>query len=655
MVKYFYPFSAIVAQNNVKESLIYNLINPLIGGVLLSGQKGTAKSTMVRSLSDLIPSTSVINLPLNITEDMLIGTIDIKTAMQEGRRSFQYGMLEKVNGNILYVDEVNLLSNTIVNSLLDVSQSGVNRVEREGISFCHKSQFILVGTMNPEEGKIRPEFLDRFGLYVEVKGSIDKYERKEIIKRRLEFETDPERFIEKYRVQSQTLAKKIVKAKDNLSNVMVSGDVLDLAINFAKQANCVGHRGDLVIVHTAKAIAAYEGRDYIALEDVKKAAMLALPHRTRQLSEDQVQSSSEYDSENNEQDVEEQGDEKQDIKENNQEEINENQQDLNRNPNESSSDDQDNNHDSEQPDDIEDDISDGETLSNEMPSMDDEIIEGEEVYHIKDIDVTPMDKLERRGSGRRSKTRSGTKKGRYVGYRIPKNDYSDIAFDATIRAAAPYQTIRENNGMAFTINKNDIRVKTRENRVGTTILFVVDASGSMGADKRMKETKEAVLSLLFDAYQKRDNVGLIAFRKEGAEVLLNFTRSVDLAQKQLQKMATGGRTPLFAGLSMAWQIIKTQKLKEPDMLPLIVLVTDGRANYSEYGEDPVEEAIKASANIAHNNIPSIVIDTENNFLSLEIAKQIALAMNANYFKIQDLKAEEIQKLVRDFNPLDNVI
>lgn len=649
MVKYLYPFSAIVAQNNVKESLIYNLINPLIGGVLLSGQKGTAKSTMVRSLSNLISSISVVNLPLNITEDMLIGTIDIKTAMQEGKRSFQYGILEKVNGNILYVDEVNLLSNTIVNSLLDVSQSGVNRVEREGISFCHKSQFVLVGTMNPEEGKIRPEFLDRFGLYVEVKGSIDKYERKEIIKRRLEFETDPEKFIEKYRIQSETLAKKIVKAKDNLSNVMVSEDVLNLAINFAKQANCVGHRGDLVIVHTAKAIAAYEGRDYINLEDVKKAAMLALPHRTRQLSEDQVQSSSEYDSKNNEQDVEEQGDEKEDIKENNQEDINENQQDLNQIHNESDFDDEDNNHDSEE------NLSDAETSLNEMPSMDDEIIEGEEVYHIKDIDVTPMDKLERRGSGRRSKTRSGTKKGRYVGYRIPKNDYSDIAFDATIRAAAPYQTIRENNGMAFTINKNDIRVKIRENRVGTTILFVVDASGSMGADKRMKETKEAVLSLLFDAYQKRDNVGLIAFRKEGAEVLLNFTRSVDLAQKQLQKMATGGRTPLFAGLSMAWQIIKTQKLKEPDMLPLIVLVTDGRANYSEYGEDPVEEAIKASINIAHNNIPAIVIDTENNFLSLEIAKQVAFAMNANYFKIQDLKAEEIQKLVRDFNPLDSVI
>lgn len=280
--RYVFPYSAVVGQENVKKALILNVINPLIGGVLISGEKGTAKSTLVRGLAALIPDMKVVELPLNVTEDRLVGSIDLERAIKDGKKSFAPGILKEANGNILYVDEVNLLSEHIINCLLEVSASGVNVVEREGISCSHPASFILVGTMNPEEGRLRPQFLDRFGLFTEVYGAKELYERKEIIKRRLEYEKDPERYLKQWEEETYNLMCKILEARDAITRCKVSDNVIKLAAEISEEANCAGHRAELTMMETAKALAALDGRLYVTLEDIKEAAEFSLPHRMRE-------------------------------------------------------------------------------------------------------------------------------------------------------------------------------------------------------------------------------------------------------------------------------------------------------------------------------------------------------------------------------------
>lgn len=599
-----YPFAAVIAQEKVKKALILNVINPSIGGVLISGEKGTAKSTLVRGLAQLMKDMEVIDLPLNVTEDRLIGSIDMEKALTQGERSFEPGILKEANGNILYVDEVNLLSEHIVNCLLEVSASGVNHVEREGISFQHDSKFVLVGTMNPEEGNLRSQFLDRFGLYLEVKGSRDIIERKEIIKRRLKYEENPLEYISIWKDESDNLLKKILKAKEYLLKVEVSDSIMKLAAEIAKEANCAGHRAELVIIETAKAIAAFENRKNIIVSDIKEAAELALPHRMREFPPEMDES------QENEQEPEE------DNGEDNSEE---------------------NNNTMENHDEPCDNFEEGYDIIDDIGR----------IFTAKSLNIQTMDRKKRKGSGKRSKTKTDLVQGRYIRYSFPREKVRDIAFDATLRAAAPYQKLREKNGLAVAIDKSDFREKVREKRTGSTILFIVDASGSMGAKKRMAAVKGAVVSLLTDAYQKRDKVGMIAFRKKDAEVLLGITRSVDLAQKSLKTLPTGGKTPLAAGLSKGYEILKAAKKKDADMVPVIVLVSDGKANSSIKGGDAFQEAINMANIISEEGIQSIVIDTEQDFIKLGLAKEIAQTMNAKYYKLEELEAGEIAGAVRD--------
>ncbi len=611
-----FPFSAIVGQEQAKQALIYGAVNPGIGGVLLCGQKGCAKSTLVRALANL-NGLKVVDLPLNITEDMLIGMIDLEDAIRFGRKTFEGGLLHRAHGNILYVDEVNLLSDTIINGLLDVMQSGVNRVERDGLSYTHPSEFLLVGSMNPEESPLRVHFLDRFGLYVEMKGSHSHEQRKAVIKQRLAFEADTVDFFNRYHQQDQELAEKIKAARKNLPFVQVTEPAIHLAIKLAKTAHAAGHRAEIVMIETALAIAALNGLDAITEENVKQAAPFVLPHRIRESQPQPLQS----------QDQSHQPQEP--LEENQQPAENDPSQAIQLEPTPA---------DSSLPKENEN------TLSQE--SVDDPIVQGQEIYAVHDLTVTPLDHTQRKGSGRRSKTASGTSRGRYIGFEMPKDLNQDIALDATLRVAAIHQHNRQKNGMAVNIQKSDIRTKKRENRIGTTIIFAVDASGSMGAKMRMVATKEAILSLLFDAYQKRDQVGMVTFRKDRAEILLPVTRSIDLAQKRLQQLPTGGRTPLSKGLFLSWQMIIARRLKDADMLPLLVLITDGKANNSYDNLDPVKDALAVATRIRNHRIPAIVIDTEKGPFLLGIAQEIADHMKAQYFKIDQLRSEVIGELVR---------
>ena len=627
MVDTRYPFAAIVGQSKVKNALLYNLINPKIGGVLLCGEKGTAKSTIVRGLAALT-NQQVVDLPLNITEDMLVGSIDFERAVHDGIRSFSGGVLSRADGNILYVDEVNLLPDSIVSTLICTASSGENMVEREGVSHWHKCEFVLIGTMNPEEGKLRPQFLDRFGLYVDVVGEHDLSVRTDIIRKRMEYERDRYDFCKKWEKETLLLQNKILRAKKLLALIRVEDSIRTLAARYAQHAGCEGNRCELVLIQTAAAVAAWNGREHINTDDMKEAAVYVLPHRRKekQLQEEpQREGNQQKDSEKNKQ----------------------NQQNPQDHTNQS------NNTAPWSPQMEEQDGNDGEEMDVPPPQQSDgaapeeQLVTGEDVQLIAAIPTIPRDRLFRQGSGRRSKTKSGSSKGRYAGFtQNPKPHQKDLALDATLRAAAPYQQFRDHSVCAVALNDSDLRYKVRENHVGATIVFVVDASGSMGANKRMKETKEAILSMLLDSYQKRDKIGLVAFRQDGAQTLLDITNSVDLAEKKLQALPTGGRTPLASGLYRAWQLLRARKLKDPDMLPMIVLVTDGRANRSMWTDDPIGDALKAAELIHQDGIHAVVIDTERDFISLHIAQQVAAVMKATYHKVDALKAHQLKSIVK---------
>lgn len=622
-----YPFAAIVGQENVKNALLYNLIEPRIGGVLLCGEKGTAKSTIVRGMAALT-NQSVVDLPLSITEDMLVGAIDFERAVKEGVREFSGGLLERAHENILYVDEVNLLPDGIVSTLICAAASGENLVEREGISYRHDSRFVLVGTMNPEEGKLRPQFLDRFGLYVDVVGEPDLEIRTEIIRRRMEYERNPVTFCRAWQAESENLRRRVLRAWELVELVEVDASVRSLAAKYAQQAGAEGNRCEVVLIRTAAAVATWNGRDYITADDLKEAAVYVLPHRRRQElppMEEPPQPPPEEpkqdESENREEQAPEEPREQPPKQEQNYEEQNGN---------------------------------DGEEIDTPPPELsegggseEEQLVEGEEVALLSLIPSIPRDRILRQGSGRRSKTKSGANKGRYASFTAhPTPRQHDLALDATLRVAAPYQSSRDHTDCAVALTDSDLRFKVREDHVGATIVFAVDASGSMGAQKRMKAAKEAILSMLLDSYQKRDRIGLVAFRKEGAETLLDITASVDLAQKKLQQLPTGGRTPLAAGLYQSWQLLKARRLKDPEMLPMLVLVTDGRANKSLWTEDPVNDALRAAQLIRQDHIHTVVVDTEKDFISLHIARQLADAMEAAYYKVDDLKAEQLQTIVK---------
>ncbi|SHJ18693.1 magnesium chelatase subunit D family protein [Lutispora thermophila] len=633
---YVFPFAAIIGQEKAKKALLLNLINPKIGGVLLSGEKGTAKSTLVRGMAVLMKGMKVINLPLNTTEDRLIGTIDIEKTITQGRRSFQPGILKEAHGNILYVDEVNLLSEHLVNCILQVASSGLNKVEREGISVVHPCQFVLVGTMNPEEGNIRSQFLDRFGLFVEIKGCEDLYERKEIIKRRLEYERSPLDFIEKWRLETDVLSQQIKAAKKYLSKVQVSDNVMKLAAELAKEANCAGHRAELVIIETARAIAAYEKRSNISVGHIKEAAEYTLPHRKREKTTKQELPPETPEMEEQKESNEQQSKQPEEYEPSDQaEQEEESEAEQQEDPNTLEP---------KQQEDGNSEVKDKKEENDEMSI--DQIDDIGRTFIVKNLDIKAIDRKKRKGEGKRIRTKTDAKKGQYIRYKIPKNKLQDIAFDATLRAAAPYQAIREKKGLAITIDNSDFREKVREKRTGSTIIFIVDASGSMGAKKRMSAVKGAIVSLLTDAYQKRDKVGLIAFRKKEADVLLNITRSVDMAEKCLKTLPTGGKTPLSAGLFKGYEVIRTAQKKNPDMLPIIVLVSDGRTNASINGGDPFEEAMEIAKKIRMEGIRSIVVDTEQGFIKLGIAKDIANALGALYCKLEELEGEQLAEAVR---------
>lgn len=632
-----YPFAAIVGQEQAKRAVLAALVNPRAGGLLIGGSKGSAKTLLVRSSSALLGKQQLINLPLNITEDMLFGSIDIEYAVSKGVKRFAPGLLSRANGNIIYIDEANLLRSELLTAVLDTAASGINCVERDGISYSEQLQFTVIGSMNPEEGTLPSHILDRFGMYVDVQGSKEISERVEIMHRILQFEQNLQSFCNTYAKETDDLKKQLEKAQELLAEVNITEAMMTLAAQMCAQAFCAGHRAEIYLLETARALAALAGRTYILPQDMDDAAQLVLVHRMRKPPEQQEEQQENTEQEPEEDNLENQDDESQD-----------NDDDDCQLPPPPSNEDEDNGQD--------DDDDDNEREDEDNPPDENQLAPEERIADIDKHFKMPKMLLDlgknraiRRGSGKRSTTRTDYKQGRYVRAELPKGKVEDLAFDATIRAAAPMQKLREDNGCALNIKSEDMRQKVREKRIGNTFLFAVDASGSMGARERMRAVKGAIFYMLQEAYQKRDRVGMIAFRRQAAELLLPITRSVDMAQKCLAQMPTGGKTPLADGLSKALLILSLLNKRDKEMEPVLILLTDGRANAVAEGDDPIASALKMAEKIREAKITALVIDTESGFIKLGLAKKIAAAMGASYYTLQNLSKDDIIHIVKNID------
>lgn len=669
MFKKIYPFAAIVGQEELKLALLLNAVNPKIGGVLIRGEKGTAKSTTVRALAALLPEIRVVagcpyfcdpddedrmcerckgkapvhkiqrrrirvlTLPLNATEDRVAGGIDFSLAVKEGKRAVLPGLLAEANRSILYVDEVNLLDDHIVDIILDAAASGENRIEREGISFRHPASFILVGTMNPEEGELRPQFLDRFGLCVDIAAETGIEQRVELIKRRESFDLDPKEFLKGFEKENARTSERILSARDHLNAVRLPKHLRTFISELCTGNLVAGHRADLVMEQAARAHAALLQRFEVTADDIAKVAPFVIVHRRRDAAPP-PQPDQPKDEPPEDKNKSEQGPPPETEKPDNRPDAQpESVTDEGSRPSGDQPGDADKTDSVEQP---------GEKASSEQ------IFEVGATFAVKKI-VSPRDRIYRRGSGRRSRTRVSLKQGRYI-KSMHGNRSGDIALDATLRAAAPYQLKRKReNGLVVVLKKEDIREKVREKRIGNFLLFVVDASGSMGARGRMAASKGAIMSLLLDAYQKRDKVAMISFRQKGADLNLPPTSSVEMAGKLLAEMPVGGRTPLSAGLAAAHEQVRNHLLRDPAARPIVIIITDGKSNVAMGDQKPVEEAFDFAGKMgADPRVIYIVVDTEETGLvTFGLAAQLARVFNARYFKIEELKADQLVNIIKE--------
>ncbi|MBM9520795.1 magnesium chelatase subunit D family protein [Desulforhopalus vacuolatus] len=645
-----YPFTALVGQEELKLGLLLNIVNPAVGGVVIRGEKGTAKSTAVRGLAELMSGAEgkpmpLINLPLNATEDMLAGSIDFQAALRRGEVVLQPGLMARADGGILYVDEVNLLDDHLVDIILDTAASGMNTVEREGISSRQNASFVLIGTMNPEEGELRPQLLDRFGLCVEMAGLEDIDLRVELLQRREAFDSAPQSFAGQYAQQSEQERQRILAARKKVQKLRLTSQQRGFIAELTRNNNVAGHRADLVLEQAAIACAALEGSGAVKLSHISRVAPLVLAHRMREAGEAPPEpppppeaEAEESSAEQNEQQTENDSPEnREEPQQSGQKEQGEAQEERREDSSEQG----------------EDENSADEHEREPHAPGGELIFEVGIPFKVKSI-VSPKDRQARRGSGRRSRSRVLQKQGRYVKAAMAGGAgvEGDLALDATLRAAAPWQKSRRArcgaSQLAIRLEPGDIRFKVREKRLGNLLLFVVDGSGSMGARGRMTASKGAIMSLLLDAYQKRDKVAMVSFRGREAVVNLPVTSSVELAGKMLAEMPVGGRTPLSAGLVKGYEVVRNLLVREPAARPIVIILTDGKANVSLGREKPVREMERLAAALQREERAHyIVVDLEEEGpVNFQLAHRLAGLLGAEYFKTGDLQAEELVKIVR---------
>jgi len=667
----------------MKLSLILNVIDPKIGGVMILGDRGTGKTTTIRAVTDLLPqlecvaddsynsspteeelmslevrrrklagealptyfkTVPMIDLPLGATEDRVLGSLDFSRTIANIGNSASNdvpakpilapGLLAAANRGILYIDEVNLLPPHLVDVLLDAAAMGVNTIQREGITKKHPAEFLLIGTMNPEEGDLRPQLVDRFGLCANVNAPFDPKIRAEVVRQRMAFERDPKSFQARWSDAQLKLAEQIKTAQELLEQTTLEDSLLELISQICIEFQVASLRADITLCKTAAALAAWQGMTVVNKEHIRQAAPWVLAHRSQKpFGQDQQHQQQQKQQENdrdqrlhqimNDSSPE---DERKENEENSQEEGEESQgQDQ-----QAENGDQDPNNTNEQL----------HTFTASKPQQ------------IKKLKINKPQHGQA-GSGRRNKLTNAPKNGTYVRARSTDQPV-DIALDATLRAAAV-------NGV-HPVTKQPIirpenwRTKVRHATTDTVILFVVDASGSMAARKRMEAVKGAVLALLTDAYQQRDRVGVISFRGVQAEMLLEPTRSTELASKSLQRLPTGGRTPLAHALWLAHETVQRLQRKEPDQEVLLLVLSDGKANVPLPGgtnpnANPLGDAWTQTKEAAIRlaglkKISGLILDTEAGQVRIGRAKELADLLGAGYMLLDDLTADGLVHTVR---------
>ncbi|RLP84374.1 VWA domain-containing protein, partial [Micromonospora sp. BL4] len=722
-----YPFSAVLGMADMRLALLLNAVSPAIGGVLVRGEKGTAKSTAVRALAALLPPVRrvagcrfgcdpaepdpacpdgphpagaaaetrparLVELPVGAAEDRVVGSLDLEKALGEGVRAFEPGLLAAAHRGVLYVDEVNLLHDHLVDLLLDAAAMGRSHVEREGVSVSHAARFLLVGTMNPEEGELRPQLLDRFGLTVEVGASRDPEVRVEVVRRRLAADADPAGFAARWADADAEVAAQVATARRRLAGVRLPDAALRQIAEVCAAFDVDGMRADIVTARTALAHAAWHGRDRVTIDDVRVAARLALPHRRRRdpfdtpgLDEKRLDEALQRAQDAHPDDPDDDGPRDGGPDGSGPDGGGPGGGPGGQGPDGSGPDGR--GPDGRGPDGRDRDGSgsdpsggagrgqqpqgpasgvderatgDAERGSGAEPAATGAGPDGSGEARSDDSPGGPRQRAGRGGPdgdddqgrsgaggqpvavprgglkarvltapgvgdgvpGRRSRARTG--RGRTTGSRLPAGEVGALHLPATIRAAAPHQASRGRRTGPLRLRPRDVRAAVREGREGNLVLFVVDASGSMGARQRMTTVKDAVLALLTDAYQRRDKVAVIAFRGTGARTLLPATSSVLAASTRLAELPTGGRTPLAEGLLAAADLLRVERLRDPKRRPLVLIVTDGRATA---GNRPLDRAAGAAAVLAATGAPCVVVDCESGPVRLHLARRLATQLN----------------------------
>jgi len=609
-----YPFSAIVGQDEMKLALMLVGINPKIGGVLVSGVRGSGKSSAARGLANLLPPirvnsacpfgcdpdepcgqcsgaqveerpTPFVPLPLGATEDRVLGTIDLEKAVRRGEKHFEPGLLARVNRGVLYVDEVNLLPDHLVDILLDVAVSGVNVVEREGISVRHPARFILIGTMNPEEGELRPQLLDRFGLSVEVKNLHDPVRRAEVARRTIVFESDPEACIRAWAGEESRLRERIVRARELLPQVAVPDEIAAEISMLCCREHVDGLRADIVIRKSAMALAASEGRTTVTREDVGRVSEFALVHRRTTPPGPPT-------------------------------------------PPPAPS--------AKRP----------ETRATPEPSgltQVEALAQGP--VHSPEPDARLMRRAMSAG-GRGGQERTGMLRGPYVRARLPRGPVTDLALDATLRAAVMGYGSAACEDVAISIRPGDLREKVRRTPYRRLYLFVLDASRSMGAHRRMALTKGVLLGLLDEAYQKRDQVGLITFCGMEAELVLPPTRSVRRVQQRVRDLPIGGRTPLARALRLSREALVQARRRHTGLALSLILVSDGRPTVGWGGADPVRSAERELRTLLRCHADFLFVDTEQGYARIGMMREWASRWGVPCVALEDLRPERVRQLLR---------